>query len=252
MESQGFPRDIDVQNQAGICSEDALCPVETVEELLAQLPARGQAIVEALVTNPFVGIAVLCATGRFVYLNDWVARAMRGPSATAREIVGRSLHDEFQSTWADERLQAVRHVMLTGRPLVVRVLWDGLQYMTWFRALTPPDAAPGRGAVIAMAHRVMGDAREFLTPGMEGYRESSTVRLGPLNKLSTPELRVLALLGRGLSVREVAKQLFRAEKTVEFHRTSIHRKLKIADRVELASIAQRAGLTLEDADRPRV
>ncbi|MCC6969774.1 MAG: response regulator transcription factor [Phycisphaerales bacterium] len=219
---------------------------------MAQLPAHGQAIVEAVATNPFMGIAVMCATGRFIYLNDWVARAMRGPSATAREIVGRSLHDEFQATWADERLQAVRHVMLTGRPLLVRILWEGLQYMTWFRALTPPDAAPGQGAVIAMAHRVMGDAREFLTPEMKGYLESSTVRLGPLNKLSTPELRVLALLGRGLSVREVAKELFRAEKTVEFHRTSIHRKLSISDRVELAGFAQRAGLTLEDADRPRV
>ncbi|NUQ51872.1 MAG: hypothetical protein HUU19_04155 [Phycisphaerales bacterium] len=44
---------------------------------MAQLPAHGRAIVEALVTNPFVGIAVLCATGRFVYLNDWVARDAR-------------------------------------------------------------------------------------------------------------------------------------------------------------------------------
>ncbi|MFO0835935.1 MAG: LuxR C-terminal-related transcriptional regulator [Phycisphaerales bacterium] len=207
---------------------------------------------DAVATNPFVGIAVLCGSGRFIYLNDWVARAMKGPGGTAREIVGRTLHDEFQSSWADERLAAVREVMLSGRPLLVRILWEGVQFMTWFRALTPRDIEPGRGAVIAMAHRVAGDAREFLAPGAEEYLESSTVRLGPLNKLTTPELRVLALLGRGLSVREVAKQLFRAEKTIEFHRTSIHRKLNIADRVELACIAQRAGLTLEDADRPRI
>lgn len=32
---------------------------------------------EAVATNPFMGIAVMCATGRFIYLNDWVARDAR-------------------------------------------------------------------------------------------------------------------------------------------------------------------------------
>lgn len=252
MESQGFPREIDGAVSADLRSRDALRPSDSLLELLEQLPCQGRAILDAVTNNPFVGVAMLCPSGRFLYVNDWIVRALHGPEGHANDVIGRAIADKFDPEWTKEWLGIVQDVVLSARSQLVRTLWNGVQIMTWFRSLTPPDAGAGQRAVIAMAHRVAGDAKEWLAPGADTYIESRTVRLGPLNALTTPELRVLALLGRGLSVREVSEQLFRAEKTIEFHRTSIHRKLQISDRVQLACIAQKAGLTLADADRPRM
>lgn len=233
-------------------SAGPLQPAHSVDALVEQFQGQTRAIVEAVATNPFMGIAVVCPMGMILYMNDMSAQTLGGPTRRPEDFVGRALREVFTPAWADERLTIIRDAVLTGRPMLVRTLWYGLQIMTWFRSLTPADAEPGRRAVIAMAHRVVGDAAEWFDPNTGDYVESRGVRLGPLDKLTTPELRVLALLGRGMSVREVSEKLFRAEKTIEFHRTSIHRKLKIADRVQLACIAQKAGLTLADADRPRM
>ena len=46
--------------------------------------------------------------------------------------------------------------------------------------------------------------------------------------------------------------LFRSVKTIDNHRQSIGKKLNVTDRVVLAEIANRAGLTVADAERPRV
>ncbi len=61
---------------------------------------------------------------------------------------------------------------------------------------------------------------------------------------------MLALIGEGLSNRQIAFRLHRTEDTVEDHRRAIGRKLHIDDRVKLAEVARQAGLALEDADTP--
>ena len=76
--------------------------------------------------------------------------------------------------------------------------------------------------------------------------------LGPLEVLTPRELEVLALLGQGLSLKQIAKVLYRSVKTIDNHRASIGKKLAIDDRVKLAEIAFRAGLTVRDAERERV
>ena len=63
-------------------------------------------------------------------------------------------------------------------------------------------------------------------------------------ELLTPrEREVLVAIAEGLSGREIAARLFRSEKTVDRHRSTLMAKLDMHDRVALARLAYRIGLT---------
>ncbi len=68
-----------------------------------------------------------------------------------------------------------------------------------------------------------------------------------LDQLTTREREVLALLGRGLSNRDLASALFVAEKTIKTHVSSILSKLHLTDRTQAALFAVRHGL-VEDVE----
>ena len=63
-----------------------------------------------------------------------------------------------------------------------------------------------------------------------------------LDQLTVREREVLALLGRGLSNRDLAAELFVAEKTVKTHVSSILSKLHLTDRTQAALFAVHHGL----------
>jgi len=56
-----------------------------------------------------------------------------------------------------------------------------------------------------------------------------------LGQLTAAELRIATLVGRGRPTRDVAATLFLSPKTVEFHLSSIYRKLGVANRTALAA-----------------
>jgi two-component system, NarL family, response regulator LiaR len=66
-----------------------------------------------------------------------------------------------------------------------------------------------------------------------------------LDQLTAREREVLALLGQGLSNRELARSLFVAEKTVKTHVSSILSKLHLTDRTQAALFAVHHGLVDE-------
>lgn len=66
-----------------------------------------------------------------------------------------------------------------------------------------------------------------------------------IDELTVREREVLGLLGRGLSNRQIAGELFVADKTVKTHVSSILAKLRVLDRTQAALVAVRLGL-----DRP--
>jgi DNA-binding CsgD family transcriptional regulator len=79
--------------------------------------------------------------------------------------------------------------------------------------------------------------RELLT------RTSSKPAASRIEELLTPhELEVAALVARGVTNREAAAALFVSPKTIEYHLSSIYRKLGVRSRTELAGIV--AGLRL--------
>ena len=63
-----------------------------------------------------------------------------------------------------------------------------------------------------------------------------------LNQLTPREREILALIGEGYSLPEIAQRLHRSIKTVETHRLTLGRKLNASNRVELARIAIATGL----------
>lgn len=61
-------------------------------------------------------------------------------------------------------------------------------------------------------------------------------------ELTQRELRVLELLARGLSNRDIGGQLYISETTVKFHVRNVMRKLSVSSRAEAVYAASKAGL----------
>jgi DNA-binding NarL/FixJ family response regulator len=66
--------------------------------------------------------------------------------------------------------------------------------------------------------------------------------MAPLDVLSARERDVFTLQARGLSAKEIARELFISEKTVQTHRARIFRKLNVHSGVELVRFAAEHGL----------
>lgn len=82
------------------------------------------------------------------------------------------------------------------------------------------------------------------------FREEYSVSYAPIDldlqkrieTLTRREREVLALVGEGHSLPAIAQRLCRSQKTIESHRLSLGRKLRVHNRVELARIAIQMGL----------
>jgi len=69
------------------------------------------------------------------------------------------------------------------------------------------------------------------------HHRQPTVQGMPLSTLSDRELEIFQMIGLGLSVKEIAQQLFLSAKTVEVHREHIKEKLGLRSSAELLRYA---------------
>jgi DNA-binding CsgD family transcriptional regulator len=84
---------------------------------------------------------------------------------------------------------------------------------------------------------------ELAASGVKHYRGANWVsRNNGLQDLSSQELQVARIAGRGQNNAEVAASLFVSRKTVEAHLTRVYRKLGIRSRTELARILLANGI----------
>jgi two-component system, NarL family, response regulator DevR len=73
-------------------------------------------------------------------------------------------------------------------------------------------------------------------------RDSEYQQVRQETGLTGRELEILAAVSRGLSNREVGKELFLSDQTVKFHLNKIYRKLDVSNRTEAAKAAHKLGL----------
>lgn len=87
----------------------------------------------------------------------------------------------------------------------------------------------------------MSSATELIENSSESGRGRDATEA--VQGLTPRQREVLALIGQGLSTAEIARRLYRTVKTIESHRLMLGKRLGARNRVELARIAIRAGLT---------
>jgi DNA-binding NarL/FixJ family response regulator len=80
----------------------------------------------------------------------------------------------------------------------------------------------------------------YLSPSMtdrllsRAIGKTGEIERSPIEKLSNRELEIFRLIGRGLTTRQIAKDLHLSVKTVETHRENIKSKLSVSNSAELS------------------
>lgn len=203
------------------------------------------ALWETLLGTPGVGIALVRCDGIVLFASDGYKRHFFGTPQV--QVEGRSLLDLYPKEWAKERTDLLLRLETGRESITVREIWRGRQMLTRVGLL------PWREEGHPVACIVTRPANTGELAGLEGQIiKSSFVELGDLSVLTPRELAVLALLGEGLTLKQIAERLHRSFKTIDNHRASIGRKLRESDRVALSRLALEAGLTLSDANLKRV
>jgi len=165
--------------------------------------------------------------------------------------VGKASKELFGAEVASAHRSNVARMLDSGKPLLMRSLWRGKQVRVTFRRIPGENEM---GDQFLTVHRLIrsGDPDAFKAGTEFEPHISDMIDLGPLDALSPREIEVLALVGQGLSIKEIAEILRRSVKTIDNHRHSIGQKLGLSDRLELAEAAREAGLRVDDALRGRV
>lgn len=209
------------------------------------------AMLSGMLADPQTGVSIVRLSGEVLYTNASAVGIFFGDEETAGSVSGGSLWSLFPQQWVQELAEFGGQVVRSGRPAMIRTVWLGRQVLSW---VTPLD----HGASPAEARLLVVSRFAPELPGGENgdphfsIYESRYISLGDLDILSPRELEVLALVGQGLSIREIAGMLHRSEKTIQNHRDSIGAKLNLPNRVHVAAVARRAGLKPADATKTRV
>lgn len=197
-----------------------------------------------LKSQPGVGVLVIDYDGRLTYMNLQARMMYFG---TDFDPTGQTVEEFEGPEFAAERLAVIRKVLDTNQPMSIRHMRRGKRTEATLWPLK--DSTSGARSVLVIARQLVGEVeREPEIPVFE----SQLVDLGPLNVLSRRELEVMALIGHGVPLKSIAHQLGISQRSVERHRTSITRKLKLGSTAEIVQLVQTAGLELKDADLQRL
>ncbi len=218
----------------------------------APKPPDAGVLWNVLTQDPSAGVVICDLDGTVVWGNERCFRIYLGPEAKPGDVIGKTWKElGFPDPWIEERLAMFREIKRTGEPVLLRTIWLGHQVLAWVYPL-PPDDECGKDCFLVVSRVSEADIKELGQDAAGKVMVSGVARLGELDVLSPRELEVLALLGQGLTIKEIARVLFRSEKTIGRHRDSIGAKLGLSNKVDLAELARRAGLTVEDVTRERV
>jgi DNA-binding NarL/FixJ family response regulator len=208
-------------------------------ELKTTAPAAAQncdLLWSALTADSGGAVIVYDAQGRITCANKTAGHFLQDNPDI--DLATKALHDIMPAAIAEERLAHANKVLETGEPMIL----DGMIAGRLMRATMRPVHGESTNE-----HRVLETIRpipvEETRPEGGSYARARTDDEGVIGKLTAREREVLFHISRGLSTAEIASTLGRSTKTVEWHRVSLGNKLGITNRVELARIAIRAGVT---------
>jgi DNA-binding CsgD family transcriptional regulator len=220
-------------------------------DTVADPPIPESVLWQLLLRDPRTGIHTIDLEGRILYVNQRSVDIYVDGGRQPGDIIGRTLSDVFLGEFAEEREQINRDIIAEGKIRLIRAFWRGQQYYILTHPHGESPDAPADRATSAVHQLGGADILEWSLDQFGEIITPSIITLGPFSKLTRQELVVLALLGRGLSLKAVAAKLHRSVKTVQTHRDSIGQKLGVADRGELIAMVQNAGLEVADAFRTR-
>jgi PAS domain S-box-containing protein len=193
---------------------------------------------EALAQDTPFSFVVIDRSGTVLFMNR-VAMDLLG----MEDVAGRPLAELVGERFAAERISFIEKAISTHRPVHVMSMVRGvLQYVTY----RPARAHPENGAALLVGFPAELAATD---PRLKPEGELILARhndLGPLGALTEREFELLHHIGMGLSSEEAAHRMHRSTRTVEWHRASLGQKLGCDNRVQLARIAIRCGLTAVD------
>jgi DNA-binding CsgD family transcriptional regulator len=211
-----------------------------------------RALWHAVTIDPMTGVQVVAPEGTILYGNDQAMQMFLGPTTRAIDYVGRNASEWSNPDAFRERVTLLNDIVADGVTRQFRGIYQGRQIVsTVYRVMAGKPPAAKTPALLIISRYVHGDVKQAHLQGLE-LRHSPDVHLGPLDILSRRELEVLALIGEGLSLPQIAEVLGRSPHTAHDHRKAIGRKLGVDDRVRLAEMAKAAGLKPTDAALRRV
>jgi len=208
---------------------------------------------DTIVSDPSTGVTLIDEDGRVLFINEPSVRIFLPDGFTPAQVMGKTITElEFPEQWVNERLAILDQLKGSTESVLLRTVWQGRQQFSWMRHIPSEDSLDRAHFLVITRRIAAGEESEHLLQGEHDVIESDLIHLGRLDILTNRELEVLALVGQGMSTKEIAKVLFRSTKTIENHRDSLAKKLGRVKGVELARIARDAGLMPSDQDRKRV
>lgn len=193
-----------------------------------------------------VPLAIVDGDGNYLYANAACESLFGLPPGG---VAGKNVRDLLPPEMAQERIELFKRTLASDRPLMFMQTIRGTRMRSTFRRVADPHDGPPR--VLLLGNPAHSDSQgDKPLPGYEVVLPRNH-DLGQLANLSERELEVLQLIGAGFSTAEIAAKIGRSVKTVESHRAALGHKLGVVNRVELARIAIRAGLSSLPLGSPR-
>lgn len=179
------------------------------------------------------------ASLKLVWCNHGYAQHVFGSDRAPASAMGCTMGDLLSSEAAREREQIQRGVIATGQRAVHFQLSGDRRCLSSILALDE-DSFGHRGVLALVC-----PATSSSLPVEVGVPTLQTPAMpSGLSVLSRRELEVLYLCGRGRSAPQIARQVFRASKTIEHHIQSIHTKMGFHQRGDLVRFCVERGLHL--------
>lgn len=195
------------------------------------------AIVGVAELFPGMFCAAYDADGKYTWMCS-AARNVLGIDAAS--MLGRSITEFFGREWCEERIEIIRRVLATNSIIATVEIFAGRRYEG---AVFPAGGAtPSPMAVMVGRFGLALSAPSRFDASILKPIQLVHADWGRLKSLSRRELDVLRLIARGMGNPEIARELYRTKRAVEWHIKNLYARLGCDQRTDLYRLGLEAGL----------